>query len=187
MRGLLLSGIPELFLLSLAFMVGDGSTYVAIFAAALIHELGHIIAAAILGVKIRLFGAGIAGISLRYDFSGIHPLGETVVCLSGPVLGLIIFLFGYKSGTVSCFVGACAGLALFNLLPISYLDGGCALSAILSAFLSPDTVWKICRPLSVVFTILLWIAAVFMILRSGGDFSVLTISVYLLYRLFSDG
>ena len=187
MRGLLLSGIPELFLLALAFMVGDGSTYSAIFAAALIHELGHIIAAAILGVKIRLFGAGIAGISLRYDFSGIHPLGEAAVCLAGPVVGIIIFLFGYKSGSVSSFIGACAGLALFNLLPISYLDGGCALSAILSSFLPPDMVWKICRPLSVVFTILLWITSVFMMLRSGGDFSVLAVSVYLLYRLFFEG
>ncbi|MBE6708361.1 MAG: hypothetical protein E7578_03855 [Ruminococcaceae bacterium] len=186
MRGFILSGIPELFLLSLAFMLGDGGTFISIFAAALIHELGHIIAAFILGIKMRFYKVGIAGLSLRYDFSGTSHISEAVVCLSGPALGILVFLFGYARGTVSYFIGASAGLSLFNLLPISYLDGGCALSALLSVFLSPDTVWRICRVLSIVFTVLLWVGAVFMIIRSYGDISVLAVSVYLLYRLFSE-
>ncbi len=186
MKGFLLSGIPELFLLTLAFMLGGGSIYVSVFAAALIHELGHILSAALFGARIRFIKSEIAGISLRYDFSTLHPIAEAFICLAGPATGIIIFLIGYARGHASYFIGASAGLAFFNLLPISYLDGGSALSAILSVFLPPDTVWRICRILSSVFTFLLWIGAVFLIIRSDGDISVLAVSVYLLYRLFSE-
>lgn len=186
MKGLLLSGIPELFLLSLAFILGDGGRCAAILAAALIHEFGHIIAAILLGVKLRLCRTGLSGISFRYDFSLTSPAREIAVCLAGPLSGIAVLYICYIRGTVSYFAGASAALSLFNLLPISYLDGGCALSAFLSLFLSPDTVWRICRVLSVSFTLVLWCAAVFLMLRIGGDISVMTAAVYLLYRLFSE-
>ncbi len=186
MRGIILSGIPELFLLSFAFMLGDGDKYASILAAALIHELGHMIAAAILGVKMRLCRAGMAGVSLKYDFSVISHGREAFVCLAGPAVGIAVFFFGYKNGTPSYFAAASLGLTVFNLLPISFLDGGCALSAVLSAFFPPDKVWYIGRILSVTFTILLWVTAVLMMLRMGGDLSVMAAAVYLLYRLFSE-
>lgn len=185
-RGLLLSGIPELVLLSLAFMLGDGDKYMSILVAALLHELGHMAAAALLGVKMRLCKAGMAGISLQYDFSLVSHGREAIVCLAGPVVGVVIFFLGYKNGVASYFAGASLGLTVLNLLPISFLDGGCALTAILSVFLSPDKVWHIVRGLSFVFTILLWVLAIIMMLSTGGDISFICASVYLLYRLFSE-
>lgn len=187
MTGLLLSGIPELFLLSLAFMAGDGGRYGAILLAALVHELGHVAVAKLLGARIRLCRTGISGVSLRYDFSLISPAREAVICLAGPLTGVVILLCAYRSGSMSYFAGASAALAVLNLLPISYLDGGCALSAMLSVILPPDAVWQICRALSVTFTLGLWCAAVVMMLRAGGDISVMAAAVYLLYRLFSEG
>lgn len=184
MRGLLFSGIPELFLLSLSFILGDGERFAAILLAALIHEAGHVIAAALLGVKLRLCRTGPAGIALRYDFSVVSHLREAAVCLAGPLLGALCFLCGFRS--MSYLAGASAALSLFNLLPISYLDGGCILSALLSSFLSPVNVWRICRVLSVLFTAALWCSAVYLMLVSGGDISAITVSVYLLYRLFSE-
>lgn len=186
MRKLLISGLPELFLLTLAFMLGDGGRFSSILAAALFHELGHIIAAFLLGAGLKLCRTEISGVSLKYDFSSISPLREAAVCLAGPAAGIAIFLISYKNGSTAYFAGASAALSLFNLLPISYLDGGCALSAFLSMMLSPDTVWRITRTLSSVITILLWCAAVLLMFRTKGDISVAAVSIYLLYRLFSD-
>lgn len=184
MRGLLLSGIPELFLLSLSFILGDGEIYAAILLAAVIHELGHVIAATVLGIKLRLCRTGPVGISLKYDFSAVSHLREAAVCLAGPLLGAVCFICCYRS--TSYLANASAALSLLNLLPISYLDGGCILSALLSSFLSPVAVWNVCRALSVLFTVVLWCSAVYVMLRSGGDISVITVSVYLLYQLFSE-
>ena len=186
MKGLLLSGIPELFLLSLAFMLGDGGKYAAVLSAALVHEAGHILAAALLGAKMQFCRTGISGISLKYDFSLISPAREALICFSGPLTGFAVLWFCYTNGNISFFAGACAALSVFNMLPISYLDGGCILSALLSLVLPPDTVWRVCRVLSVIFTMLLWCAAVFIMLRSGGDLSVMAAAMYLLYRLFSE-
>lgn len=187
MRRILISGLPELFLLALAFMLGDGGRFAAIMAAALLHELGHIIAAALLGTGLRFCRTEVSGISLKYDFSTVSPLREAAVCLAGPALGIAVFLISYRNGSTAYFAGASAALAIFNLLPISYLDGGCALSAILSAILPPDTVWRICRVLSLFFTAVLWCASVFLMLRTKGDLSVMAVSIYILYRLFSEG
>lgn len=186
MRGFILSGIPELFLLALVFILGGGDRYASILAAAAIHELGHIIAAAILGVRMKLCRSGIAGVCLVYDFSVVSHLREAVICLSGPLAGIIVFFLGYRNGAVSYFAAASLGLTVFNLMPISFLDGGCALYAILSAFFMPETVWPICRTLSVIFTILMWITAVMLLLQMNGDISLMAAAVYLLYRLFSE-
>ena len=187
MTRLLISGIPELFLLSLAFMLGDSGRFSAILAAALVHELGHVIVATLLGAGLKLYRTEISGVSLKYDFTRISPLREAAVCLAGPALGIAVFLISYRNGSTSHFAGASAALSLFNLLPVSYLDGGCPLSAALSMILSPDTVWRISRILSVLFTVLLWCAAVFLMLRTNGDISAFAVSIYLLYRLFSEG
>ena len=167
-------------------MLGEGDEYIGILAAAVLHELGHIIAAAILGVKMKFCKSGMAGLNLVYDFSVVSHLRETAVCLAGPATGLVIFFIGYRNGAVSYFAAASLGLTIFNLMPISFLDGGCALSAILSTFLMPSVVWVICRTLSVIFTILMWIAAVMLLLRMNGDISTMAVVVYLLYRLFSE-
>ncbi len=186
MRGIFLSGIPELFLLSLGFMLGEGDRLISILTAAAIHELGHIAVAFALRVKLKLCKTGFSGISLNYDFSAVHPLKEAAVCVAGPILGISVTIFCYAAGNHSYFAGASAALAIFNLLPISYLDGGCALAAFLSLIFAPDTVWHICRVLSVVFALVLWCLSVFLMLRANGDISAMAVSVYLLYRLFSE-
>lgn len=186
MKGFLISGIPELLLLSLGFMSGNGGHLIEVLAAALIHELGHIVTALLLGVRLRLCRTGISGILLEYDFSLVSHIKEAAVCIAGPVSGILVLLICYASGHISYFAGVSAALSFFNLLPISFLDGGCVLSAVLSLFLTPGTTWRICRTLSVIFTIFLWCAAVFIMLRVGGDLSVMTAAIYLLYRLFSD-
>lgn len=186
MKGFLVSGIPELLLLSLGFIWGNGEQLCAILAAALIHELGHITAAVLLGVRLRFCRTGISGILLLYDFSIVSHAKEAAVCIAGPAAGLAVFFICYATGQVSFFAGASAALSFFNLLPISFLDGGCTVRAVLSSFLSPNTVWRICRIMSFVFTLALWCAAVFVMLRAEGNLSVMTAAIYLLYRLFSE-
>ena len=186
MRGLIVSGVPELLLVCLAFMMGDGDRYASILAAALVHELGHVLAAVILGVKMRFCRTGMAGVTLSYDFSVVSHGREVLVCLAGPAAGVAVFFLGYRSGASSYFAGASLGLTMFNLLPISFLDGGGVLSALLSMFLPADTVWIVCRTVSVIFTLVLWGGAVFLLVSIGGDISLIAAAVYLLYRLFSE-
>lgn len=122
--------------LALAVYLCEPPFILAVFTAALAHELGHILCMSVLGLSpsaVR-FGAGGPCISYR----GRGAAGELVCALSGPAVGLI-FAFA-MSWLTECFGGGflplCAGislsLSLFNLLPALPLDGGRALEAALA-------------------------------------------------------
>ena len=104
-----------LLLFPLRFLVG-------VLLAALIHELGHLLALKIAGgrvlsIRLRSFGA-------RIEAAPMSP-GRTALCsLAGPAAGALT-IFTYKTFPELALVGLVQ--TVFNLLPVYPLDGGRAL------------------------------------------------------------
>ena len=76
-----------------------------------------------------------------------------------------------------------AGLAVFNLLPVQRLDGGVILSDLIISHLGPIRGSQICKKVSLVCTVFLWMCAAAVQIRCGGNLSVFLISVYLLTKI----
>ena len=134
--------------MALVFLYCVPETICIAACACMFHELGHIIAALSLGVKINrvVFWAG--GIRMIAPPSLASYSRETIVLLSGPAANMLIAAFmAFAGNDAAAGINLAAGL--FNLFPYSNLDGGAALRSALH--LSAGTVHAI----AAVFTVLL--------------------------------
>lgn len=149
----------------------------SLFCGVLLHECGHLLAA--------------AWLSVPFDSIQICPLGlrlcpcrpfrffeQCLVALAGPLVNLfsaalMTFCFGFTvPAALHLF------LALLNLLPIVSLDGGQILEALLGCFMSCAATYRICRIVSL-------FALAFGLLLSLGLLWILGQGSYLFFFFFS--
>lgn len=109
-------------------------TAAAAFVCCALHELGHITAMKLLGINIRSLTLYSGGVRLRSDPLALHgTLSELAVLAAGPLVNLLLGAAGCFFGN-RLFAGINISLLLFNLLPLSSLDGGRILAAISERF-----------------------------------------------------
>ncbi len=106
--------------------------------ACLIHELGHIAAAAVCGGRIERLSLSIVGAELFFCYR--TPLSywqDSFIALAGPIANMIT---GGVFFTLNWYLPAAAslGIGAFNLLPAEPLDGGKVLFSLLAEHLNPD-------------------------------------------------
>ena len=108
--------------------------------AAAFHELCHLAALKICGGQVTGFHIGVGGAVIR---TGPLSAGKALFCtLSGPLGGLLLLLFGrwFPPLAICAFVQS-----VYNLLPLTGLDGGHALALFLELILPPNTAQRICH------------------------------------------
>lgn len=159
--------------------------FLSFAAAVVIHELSHVIAAKILGIRRVSLSPKFCGALLTFDFSGAGYAVEAVVHLAGSAGGIAaacISAFFFER-SANCFVGISLVLSMINLLPISGLDGGAVLRALLLMNLMPDTAERIVGTVSFAAVIIIWTAAMWIELRAGGNLSFIILALSLMFSL----
>lgn len=111
---------------------------VQILLAALMHELGHLAVLRLFGASVRRFRLGMLGAVLEADTHRLSYGQELAAVLAGPAVNLAAAVLGGMLQADPVFTGIHGVLCLFNLLPVSVLDGGRALRIGLLLFLGPD-------------------------------------------------
>lgn len=161
----------------------------------LVHELGHAVAARILGLQVLSITIhGLGGVTRHQQARG--PIGALVVSLAGPAAGFGLAAAGLVLTLLSLpgLLGDAAAQLLFlnvlwsvfNLLPIYPLDGGNALSQVLQLVLAPGTAWPLTWGIGLVGAVALAIAALSMgemfITLFAGSYAYQNFSMLQLWR-----
>ena len=108
-------------LLALLYASLDNREIAALLSAVLVHELGHLAAMYLLGLKLSELRLELTGLCIRYS-GQTNRWGQFLTAAAGPAFGLIFAQLASAAGW-ELTAGLSMLLSLFNLLPIRPLDG----------------------------------------------------------------
>ncbi|MBE6543829.1 MAG: hypothetical protein E7675_05470 [Ruminococcaceae bacterium] len=179
----ILSFLPIAVLLAVS---GSENILLPIMAAA-VHEGGHLMAAAILGIDVCSVRLSFGGAVIKADGLEASEWKKAAVLLSGSLanitVGILVMLLSFASG----FAFANLILGVFNLLPVKSLDGGSVAELLLDKFFMPDRVYRITAAISFGILFVMWVAAVFIMIFSRGNITLYCVCLGLFAANYRQG
>lgn len=147
------------------------------FGMCILHEAGHLTAMLICGKKAEEIDLGYFGMRIVTDKRFLSPFREAVVAFAGPFVNLVFSVLFYAFGK-NDIATVNLSLGIFNLLPVTMLDGG----HIISTFF-PDS--KLHRKLSLACACGLLTVGIFVAVYTKENFTIMIVALYLLLGIIS--
>lgn len=144
--------------------------------AAAAHELGHWTAIRALGGQVSRLRLSAAGAELRLEGTLSYG-GELVCALAGPLVNLALAMGAARMGAV-VFAGLNLALGLFNLLPVSVLDGGRVLACLTCVLFGPEGARRVSVCVDGTVSVLLLVCGG-TLLGVGGSVTLLVVAVWM--------
>ncbi len=179
--------ISFLFCATLCFMIAIDRTGLIIptLAATLIHETGHLLAMWATDCQPKAIRIIPTSVQIVRGFSS-KKHGEAAIAICGPAANLAVFagVFAnyviYDSRQSLTFAVLNLVIAVFNLLPVSGLDGGTLLTLFVAKFTDVYKAEGIVRIITVVFAVTVFLLGVYLWVSGTLNISVFIVGVYLL-------
>jgi stage IV sporulation protein FB len=155
--------------ISITLLTGSYKLFYIYFLITFIHELGHVVAAKIVGLKIDKIKLLAVGFNAEInDLDYTTSLKEFIVVLAGPLTYFIskwLLVFLYRVDFISYNAFTQANIIneydfIFNLLPLIPLDGGRLLKIIIDNFVTCKTSLIIVGLLSNIFVIVFMLVTI---------------------------
>lgn len=179
--------VTVLFAVTVTFLLTIDRTGILIpmFAAALIHELGHITAMKLSGTAPKQIILKPCSITIVNPFPSYGDTKDLIISLSGPLANIIaalpLYTAFYLTGKV-VFANLYAVqliTAVFNLIPVSGLDGGKILLILTGKIFGSQKALLILKITSLLFAGALIIVGITLIVRFQSNPSLLFVGIYL--------
>lgn len=152
--------------------------------AAAAHELGHWAAIRAMGGQVSALRLSAAGAELRLE--GTLSYEKELLCaLAGPLVNLALALVEAWLGAM-VFAGLNLALGVFNLLPLSMLDGGKILSCVTGLMVGPERAWQLSVALDGVFSVFLLLCGS-VLFGTGGNITLLVVGMWFVRAFLRPG
>ncbi len=150
----------------------------AVLFAVLTHELAHLLVMRLLGIRASRFSVGIFGIGIEAKYALASYFKQAAVSLSGSAFNIVCAVLFRQYGELSA---ACVAYGVFNLFPLSALDGGELMDITLAVCGVSDRIRRnVSRIADTVLTAFLWIVSVYLALNGVGE-GLLISSLYMVF------
>lgn len=169
-------------------MAGLAAEYAAAFFSMLLHELSHVFAARICGVKAGSVSVTILGFSAVLPDGGCSRLEKLLICLAGPAFNLALFAVSLLLGRLvpgdPYFLRLLSAsnlfFALMNLLPALPLDGGRLVLMLLAGNIGMLAAGRVMRGLAAAVSAIIVIAGGYQLYSSPYNASLIIIGLYIM-------
>lgn len=173
-----------LLLVGLSFITGARTRMLALLSALILHELGHIVCALIL--KIKLDALELLPFGARLETRAVYSAAAykgVILSLGGPLISLAVCLaaLAFSGSFFSALHSYSWLLFLFNMLPFLPLDGGSALRYLLRQNLGYARITRILCRLAQLAALCVLIYSAYLIVYSIPRFFPAAMSLYLMY------
>ena len=182
-----------------AMLVSDSFRVLGVYIlAAILHEMGHILAAFALKIRIKEIILSFSGIRIVTDESLTSYRSELLLASAGPAVNIAIFFAvlccfipsgGFLQmmeaagsfmaaetwnfyGAIGFFALSSAAQAAVNLLPVNSFDGGRIIYCIIARLLDERTASHILSVTTAVSAFLLWTIALYLMLRISAGLGI---------------
>lgn len=145
--------------------------------AAVLHELGHLLMMRCFHIRVHRVKISLFDVLIKAD-SPRSIRQDICVTLGGPAANLLCAAITFPMSQKLLYANLALGL--FNLLPVMTLDGGRLLYLVLSRRFLPKTRSVILKLITFLMLLPLLTAGLLMLFRTGYNYSLLAISLYLL-------
>jgi len=154
------------FLLFLAWLnyLDHQNTVPMVILACVLHELGHLLVLIASDAHIKHIRLTPAGAEIMYEGTLVY-WQEALAALAGPGINLLLALLFSTKAEYWSFAGVNLALGCFNMLPIRCLDGGRALSCILSALTGLDQMNRLAQILDRISVLILFVSGIIAAIR----------------------
>lgn len=145
--------------------------------AAVFHELGHIVMMRCFHIPLRSVRLSVFDVLIDADRPD-RFIADFCITLGGPAANLLgaVLSAPFSRGMLYAHLA----LGVFNLLPVMSLDGGRLLTLLLSRRFLPKTCTILLRITTFALLLPLFTAGLLILFRSGYNYSLLAVSLYLL-------
>lgn len=140
--------------ITVLLLLDEENTFFLAFISALCHELGHIIVIVLQKNAPKLIEFTPFGLRMTYIQKELSYKKEIQAALFGPLVNIIIFIVCYVFDLNKDLQNINLALAIFNLLPISELDGGRICYLLIASLKNPTIAKKVKQILDFIFLVL---------------------------------
>lgn len=179
--------VSFLFAAMIAFILATDKTGFALptLFAVIMHEIGHLFAMWLLECPPKSIRLIPASVQITRSITTVYKK-DVLIALAGPTVNLLLFgvlylnYITYKNEAVFYYAGINLIVAVFNLLPVSGLDGGAVLFSVIAKRKDINRAMVVLRLITITLAAALLIFAVTLTIRGNFNPTIYIVAIYLI-------